>query len=354
MYRMLLRILFSVLALGILEGCKPGPDAGKSAPVSDNPNKVRVYSHRYYTVDQQLFNQFTASTGIAVEIVRDSDEALLQRLQKEAAQPQADILLASDVVYLEDARKAGLLQPFSSPNMDRNVPSRYRDNQGHWTAIDRGAVGLAYARNRVDIRSLYTYNDLTAPQWRGKLLLGNPAKASNRGLVAGLIASNGEQATAQWLSAILQNRNPAVNGSSDYDLIKAIAAGQAEMAIVPSSTLLQMKASGNPEFATPAKSLGFIFLTHPDRTSVFYVSGAGLVKDAPHRDLAVLLLEFLTNADQQPTLTSATIDYPINPMSLPHEFIDDIGGFYEYPVHLNDAAAQYQAADRLIKAAGWQ
>ena len=351
---MIFRLLLPVLSLSFLVGCKPGPDAGQNATAANNPNKVRVYTHRYFTVDQQLYNQFTASTGIAVEIVRDSDEALLQRLQKESAQPQADIFLASDVIYLEEARKAGLLQPFSSQMMDRNVPSRYRDNQGHWTAVDRGAVGLAYSRNRVDIRTLYTYNDLTAPQWRGRLLLGNPAKASNRGLVAGLIASTGEPATAQWLNSLLQNRNTEVYEANDYELVRAIAAGKADMAIVPSSTLLQMKASGNPEYANPAKSLGFIFLTNPDKTSVFYISGAGLVNNAPHRDLAVLLLEFLTGADQQPTLTSATIDYPINPMSLPHEFIDDIGGFYEYTTHLNDAAAQYQAAVRLIKAAGWK
>jgi iron(III) transport system substrate-binding protein len=115
-----------------------------------------------------------------------------------------------------------------------------------------------------------------------------------------------------------------------------------------------MKASGNPDYAAPARSLGFIFLTTSEKTSVFYISGAGLVNNAPHRDLAMLFLEFITGAEQQPTLTSATIDYPINPMSLPHDFIDDIGGFYEYPIRLNDAAAQYQTADQLIKAAGWQ
>ncbi len=352
---MMHRLFLMISAVLFLTGCGGNQGGGSNANdvAASNPNVVRVYSHRYYTIDKQLFDQFTATTGIRVEVVKDSDEALIGKLKAEAGKPIADIFIASDVIYLEEARKAGLLQPFSSPTMDRNVPTRYRDNTGHWTAIDRGAVGLAFAKGKVDLRMLYVYNDITSPVWRGKLLLGDPTKASNRGLVAGMIAVNGEEATARWLEGVVRNRAEGVTAATDYDLIKALAAGQGAIAIVPSSTVLQMKASGNLDFTKPAESVGFIFLTNPDKNSVFYISGAGLVKDAPHREFAMLLLEFLTGTDQQPVLTGATIDYPINPMSLPHEFIDDIGGFYEVKAKLNDVAANYEAADRLMKAAGW-
>lgn len=351
---MIRRILFLLAFATVFASCKSDKTSADTGQTSANTNIVRVYTHRYYTIDQQLFNQFTTATGIKVEVVKDSDEALLEKMQSEAAQPQADIFIASDAWYLEQARKAGLLQPFSTEKMDRNVPTRYRDNAGHWTALDRGAVGLAYAEGRVDLRKLYVYNDITSPAYRGKLLLGDPGLAANRGLVAGLIALNGEAATEKWLQGIMANRATGVEAANNFDLIKALAAGKADMAVVPSNVLLQMKASGNPEYTTPAAQVGFIYLTQADKTSVFYTSGAGLLKNAPHRDFAVMLLEFLTAAEQQPALVGATIDLPINPMSLPHDLFDEIGGFYEIKKSLNEVCDQYEAADALMQKTGWK
>lgn len=340
--------------MALLAACKSDKTTGGAGQAAAGANAVRVYTHRYYTIDQQLFNQFTTATGIKVEVVRDSDEALFKKIQSEAAQPQADILIASDAWYLEQARKAGLLQPFSTERMDKNVPTRYRDNAGHWTALDRGAVGLAFAKGRVDLRRLYVYNDITDPAYRGRLLLGDPALAANRGLVAGLIALDGEAATEKWLRGIVGNRAAGVEAANNFDLIKALAAGKADMAIVPSNVLLQMRASGNPEYTMPAAQVGFIYLTQPDKNSVFYISGAGLLKNAPHRDFAVMLLEFLTAAEQQPTFVGATIDLPINPMALPHDLFDDIGGFYEIKKSLNDVCNYYEAADALMLKTGWK
>lgn len=351
---MIRQILFSLSFLALLASCKSDKTAGNTSQTTTSTNVVRVYTHRYFTIDQQLFNQFTTATGIKVEVVKDSDEALLEKIQSEAAQPQADILIASDAWYLEHARKAGLLQPFSTEKLDRNVPTRYRDDAGHWTALDRGSVGLAYAKGRVDLRKLYVYNDITVPAYRGRLLLGDPKLAANRGLVAGLMALNGEAATEKWLRGVVANRAADVAASNNFDLIKALAAGKADMAVVPSNVLLQMKASGNPEYTTPAAQVGFIYLTQPDKTSVFYVSGAGLLKNAPHRDFAVMLLEFLTAAEQQPALVGATVDLPINPMALPNDLFDEIGGFYEIKTSLNEVCNQYEAADALMQKTGWK
>ncbi len=353
---MLFRILFFITAGFLFNSCggKQGSQADSASAAEVNTNIVRVYTHRYFTADQQLFNQFTANTGIKVEVVKDTEENLLARMKAEADQVQADVFIAPDAWYLEEARKAGLLQPFSTQQLDRNVPTRYRDNEGHWTALDRGAVGLAFAKGKIDLRTLYTYSDITAPALRGKLLLGNPSQASNRGLVAGLIAVNGEAFASRWLDGVLKNRLEGVQAATDYDIIKALAAGQGTMALVPSNVLLQMKASGNPEFTTPASQVGFIFLTQPDKTSVFYIGGAGLLRNAPHRDFGVMLLEFLTGAEQQPVFTNATVDLPINPMTLPHDLFDEIGGFYEITARLNEVAARYEKADELMAKAGWK
>ena len=353
---MLYRVLIAAWVGLCLASCggNQGSASASDTGAAASDNVVRVYTYRYFTTDQQLFNQFTANTGIKVEVVKDTEANLLARMKSETGKVQADVFIASDAWYLEEARRAGLLQPFSTPQLDRNVPSRYRDSEGHWTALERGAVGLAFAKGKVDLRTLYTYSDITAPNLQGQLLFGNPAQASNRGLVAGLIAVNGEDFTSRWLSGIVKNRLDGVPAVSDYDRIKAIASGQGVMTLAPSHVLLQMKASGNPEFTGPADNVGFIFLTQPDKTSVFYVTGAGLLKDAPHRDFGVMLLEFLTSAEQQTIYTNATVELPINPMTLPHDLFDEIGGFYEVTKRLNEVSANYEKADETMRRAGWK
>lgn len=351
---MLHRIFIAAAVAALISACGGNQSkSSSSAAASQNVNKVRVYTHRNYTVDQQLFSQFTARTGVEVEVVKDTDEALLDRLKAESGQAQADVYIASNAYYLEQARLADVLQPFSTQMMSDNVPSRYRDNNGNWTALGRNAVGLAVAIGKADISKLNYYSDLASPVWRNQLLLGNPNRPSTLGLVAGLIATEGEAAAAKWVSDVVKNRLPGVTSDSEYDLIKALAEGKGTLALVQANAVLQMKASGNPEFTMPAEKVGFIFLKNKEDKSVFYVTGAGLVRDAPHRDFAVMLLEFLTGEEQQQPFTGATLDFPINPMSLPNDFLYEIGGFFEIKPHLNTLTTHYGAAANIMKQANW-
>jgi iron(III) transport system substrate-binding protein len=345
------RYFFQLISLlFVLASCNSDQQA-KNKP---SQASVTVFTHRYYAVDQQLFDRFETNTGIKVKVVKDTEEALLDRMRNDINNPGGDIFLASDVYWLEMAKKDSLLQPFFTANLDRNLPTRYRDRDRQWVALSRGAMGIAFAKNKIDFRPFYQYENLGYQTYKNQLILGNPKSTGNRGLVAGMIAMKGEAYTRQWLKAVVNNRVQDYVGSTDYDVIKAIAAGKGMMAFVPHSAMLQMKASGNKDFADPATQVAFLFPSFEDKKSIFYLSAAGILRNAPNAENAVRLLEFLTDAVQQPEYTGVTIDYTVNPMALSNDFLDEIGGFYEITLRIDEVIAYFEKADQLMTEAGWQ
>ena len=56
-------------------------------------NEVNVFSARHYDSDVQLYEKFTAKTGIKVNIVSGKDKALQKRISEEGkAESKADLI----------------------------------------------------------------------------------------------------------------------------------------------------------------------------------------------------------------------------------------------------------------------
>jgi iron(III) transport system substrate-binding protein len=55
--------------------------------------EVNVYSSRHYQSDDQLYAEFTRTTGIKVNRIEAKDDELLERLKAEGARSPADVLI---------------------------------------------------------------------------------------------------------------------------------------------------------------------------------------------------------------------------------------------------------------------
>ena len=75
-------------------------------------NEVNVFSARHYDSDVQLYEKFTAKTGIKVNVVSGKDKALQKRITEEGKDSKADLYITAD---------AGRLGAFQSK---RNVSKR--------------------------------------------------------------------------------------------------------------------------------------------------------------------------------------------------------------------------------------
>jgi len=52
---------------------------------ADKPAELNLYSARHYHTDEALYNDFTKTTGIKINRIEASDNALIERLKSEGA-----------------------------------------------------------------------------------------------------------------------------------------------------------------------------------------------------------------------------------------------------------------------------
>lgn len=273
---------------------------------------VNVYTHRHYKSDDALFKKFTEETGIKVNIVNASADELIQRLETEGAESPADVLLTVDAGRLYRAQSKDLLQSIQSDILDKNIPSHFREKDGLWYGITYRARIIAYAKDRVNPEDIKTYEDLADPKWKRKIVVRSSENVYNQSLLASIMLADGNEKAKDWAAGVVSNMARTPKGS-DRDQVKAVAAGEGDIAIVNTYYIGLMLNDENPEERKAGESVGIIFPNQNDRGTHINVSGAGVAKHAPHKANAIKLLEFLSEEEAQNMLTNMNYEFPVNP-----------------------------------------
>ena len=79
-----------------------------------NANEVNIFSARHYDSDVQLYEKFTAKTGIKVNVVSGKDKALQKRIIEEGKDSVADLYITADAGRLGAFQEKGMFQRASS------------------------------------------------------------------------------------------------------------------------------------------------------------------------------------------------------------------------------------------------
>lgn len=313
---------------------------------------VNVYTHRHYKADDQLFSDFTEATGIKVNIVNASADELIQRLETEGENSNADILITVDAGRLYRAQEKDLLQPIQSEILETNIPEKFREEKGHWFGMTYRARIIAYAKDRVDPESIKRYEDLTDPQWKGKILTRSSENVYNQSLLASIIIAEGEDKAKEWAAGVLNNmaRNPK---GSDRDQVKAVASGEGDIAIVNTYYIGLLLNDKNIEERKAGESVGVIFPNQEDRGTHINISGVGVAKYAPHKENAIKLIEFLSGAEAQQTLANLNFEYPINPKATKASILLEWGDFKADDVDFYEIGAYNSDAVKIFDEVGW-
>lgn len=314
---------------------------------------VNVYTHRHYEADQQLFDQFTAETGIAVNVVSASADELIQKLELEGAGSPADILITVDAGRLHRANEKGLLQAVDSDILKQNIPSKFRSTEGFWFGLTYRARILAYSKERVTAEELSTYEDLANENWKGRILTRSSENIYNQSLLASIIAANGEEGAEQWATNVLANMAREPKGN-DRDQVKAVASGEGDVAIVNTYYIGIMLNDENPEERKAAEQVGIYFPNQGDRGTHVNVSGAGVTKYAPNKENAIKLIEFLSSESAQGTLANINYEYPVNPNVEHSEILKSWGSFKSDELNLSILGENNQRAVMIFDRVGWK
>ena len=125
-------------------------------------SEVNVYTSRHYDSDDALYEEFTAETGIQVNIISGKGSALLERLKAEGDNSPADIFFTVDAGNLWRVQKENLFQSISSKKVLDVVPSNLRGPNDEWTAIAKRARVIFYNPKNVSADEILdlSYEDL--------------------------------------------------------------------------------------------------------------------------------------------------------------------------------------------------
>ncbi|WP_313113593.1 Fe(3+) ABC transporter substrate-binding protein [Aequorivita sediminis] len=349
------KILLAVATISLLVACGNDNKKNENSATKESlkDQVVNVYTHRHYEPDQDIFKMFEEKTGIKVKVINASADELIQKMKMEGKQSPADVLITVDAGRLSRAKGEGLLQSIDSEILENTIPAHLQDVDNQWFGLTKRARIIAYAKDRVKPEDLSTYEDLVNKKWKGKILVRSSSNIYNQSLLASLIANNGEEAAQTWAEGIVANMARSPKGS-DRDQVKAVVAGEGDLAIVNSYYIGKMLNSPDAEEVKTAQQIGLFFPNQSDRGTHINVSGAGVAKYAPNKENAVKFIEFLISQDAQQVFTEANYEYPVLESVEPVNDIKAWGDFKEDNLSLNKLGENNKKAVLIFDAAGWK
>lgn len=314
---------------------------------------VNVYSARHYDSDRALYDAFEQATGISVRVLPANAEQLLERMQAEGDATEADLVVAADAGNLWRIQNADLLAPAASPALEAAVPPRLRDPAGHWWAFSKRARVIVYRKDAVSPEEVASMDDLVKPRFHGQVIARTSANTYNLSLLASRIERLGAENARAWAAGVRANfaRDPQ---GSDTDQIKALAAGEAQAAIVNHYYLLRLARSADPAEKEAAAKVGLVFPDQAGAGAHVNISGAGVAKHAKRPAEAVRLLEFLVSDEAQRVLAPLNDEFPIRPEIAPAPELAALGTFKEEDVPLDALGRRQAEAAAIYEAVGWR
>ena len=142
--------------------------------------EVNIYSARKAALIKPLLDVYSEETGVTINIVTGKADALIKRLELEGKNSPADLLLTVDVGRLYRAKQANLLQPIQSEVLAKRIPTNYRDAEGYWFGLSLRSRIIVYAKDRVALDKLSSYEALADSVWKGQLCVRSSSNIYNQ------------------------------------------------------------------------------------------------------------------------------------------------------------------------------
>ncbi|MEP1383390.1 MAG: extracellular solute-binding protein [Paraglaciecola sp.] len=315
--------------------------------------QVNLYSARKEALIKPLLDKFTEETGISVNLVTGKADNLITRLAKEGKYSPADLLLTTDVGRLYRAKQQGLTQAISSTDAAASVPNNFRDTQGHWVGLSLRARPIMVSTERVDASAIKSIEDLIKPEWKGRICIRSSNNIYNQSMVASLISQLGEEQTQAWVDQFVKNFARPPQGG-DRDQIKAVAAGQCDLAIANTYYLAGMLTSNDEATKAQAQKVEVVWPNQSDRGAHINISGVALAKYAPNAKAASKLVDFLLSAESQQWYAMTNHEYPILPNVTWSDVLKNFGDFKMEQVPMTQLGELNTEAVKIMDRAGWK
>lgn len=270
---------------------------------------VNIYSARHYDTDDRLYSDFTKTTGIKVNRIDASANALINRIKSEGTNSPGDILITTDAGRLYVAMSEGLLQPIKSQVLEKRIPQNLRHPNGQWFGLSQRARLIFFNKQEVTDPP-QTYEDLADPKYKGLVCTRSSSNIYMISLLASVIANKGEAAAKAWAKGVWDNRARKPKGG-DTDQLRAVASGECGIAVANSYYFARALRKNVRGLTGQTDKIGVVFPNQETTGTHVNISGAGILKYAPNKANAIKFIEYLTSKGAQSYFANGNDEYPV-------------------------------------------
>ncbi len=307
--------------------------------------EVNIYSHRQPELIQPLMDQFTAETGIDVNIAF-VDKGMAERLKAEGNRSPADLVLTVDIGRMEELVEADVLQAAEDPVLAANIPPAYRDPGNLWFGLTTRSRVVYASLERVKPGEITTYEDLVNPKWQGRLCMRSGLNDYNVALTAAFLLHHGPEATTAWLQGLKANLAHKPLGG-DRDQVKSIWSGECDIALGNTYYIGQMLNDDSEKDYAAAVRIDFPIFEGGG--AHMNISGIALTKAAPNKAAAVKLMAWLSSDAAQKIYAEANHEFPVKAGVARSVLVQSWGEFTPDSLGLADIAKARSDAVKLIE-----
>jgi thiamine transport system substrate-binding protein len=317
----LMLLVLAVAACGDAADDAAAPDALDPAAVADADTSgvtITLVTHDSFTLSEGILEQFTAESGVTVELSAAGDAGeLVARSVLTAGDPEGDVLFGIDSTFLQRGLDAGLFVPYASPLL-ADVPDELQlDPEHRVTPIDVGDVCVNWWADALPAsgppRSL---EDLAEPEYAATFVTPHPESSSpGFAFLLATIARFGEDGWQDYWRRLAEGGVAVTSGWSDAYYGHFVAGG-GDRALVTSyatSPVAEVVFAESPIDEPPTGVL----------TDGCYrqIEFAGVLAGTDHPEAAAKLVDFLLSPTVQEDIPLSMFVMPANSRAeVPEEF----------------------------------
>jgi iron(III) transport system substrate-binding protein len=329
-----------------------GVNAASSAFAQSNI--LNLYSSRHYQTDEALYGNFIKQAGIKLNRIEAGEDPLIERIRNEGASSPADVLVTVDAGRLWRAEQMGLFQPVESKTLQSQLPAHLRAANNQWFGFSTRARIIVYNKSMVNAADVQNYEDLANPKLKGKVCTRSGSHVYNLSLMSALIEHWGEAKAEEWARGVVANFARSPKGG-DTDQITAVASGECGVAIANTYYYARLLGSTKPEDRKLMDSVALVWPNQKSFGTHLNVSGAGVLKNAPHKDTAIRYLEYLASDTAQSYFASGNNEWPaVAGAPLNNRTLEAMGKFKADTLNVSALGKNQPAAQKIFDRAGYK
>ena len=278
--------------------------AGGLAACSGDEDRLTIYSGRNSELLGPLLEQFSEETGIGIDVRygQSADLALLIEEEAAAGEVRADVFLSQSPGSIGLLEASGRLAPLPDDVLAL-VPENVRDRDGRWVGFSGRQRVMVYHPELVTEAELpASVFDLTDPSWKGRIGIA-PSNGSFQDFVTTMRVTEGDDATARWLEAMVANE--VVSYANNNAIVAAVARGEIDAGLVNHYYNHQFLAE---DPSHPARNHQ---LADGDPGATLITTGAAILDGAANPGGGAELITFLLGESGQRYFADQTFEYPL-------------------------------------------